>query len=165
MQFPATRASAHILKNGLTVILDADSTAPVISTQAWVETGSIHEGQFLGAGISHMLEHMVFKGTENYDGKDIILNEEQNIILSPDYFDDLLLYKGQTLITTVSVPLNEFPSNTILSYGNGTHWELFPPPELIQCKVSDHIPVPFFQRISLEVSEILQFWLLPLSTE
>ena len=68
MQFPATRASAHILKNGLTVILDADSTAPVISTQAWVETGSIHEGQFLGAGISHMLEHMVFKGTENYDG-------------------------------------------------------------------------------------------------
>jgi tripeptide aminopeptidase len=37
---------------------------------------------------------------ENYDGKDIILNKEQNIVLSPDYFDDLLLYKGQTLITT-----------------------------------------------------------------
>jgi tripeptide aminopeptidase len=37
---------------------------------------------------------------ENYDGKDIILNAEENIILSPDYFEDLLLYKGQTLITT-----------------------------------------------------------------
>jgi tripeptide aminopeptidase len=37
---------------------------------------------------------------ENYDGKDIILNKEQDIILSPDDFDDLLLYKGQTLITT-----------------------------------------------------------------
>src|SRR5690554_8008165 len=37
---------------------------------------------------------------ENYDGKDIVLNEEQNIILSPNYFEDLLLYKGQTLITT-----------------------------------------------------------------
>ncbi len=37
---------------------------------------------------------------KNYDGKDIILNKEENIILSPDYFDDLLLYKGQTLITT-----------------------------------------------------------------
>ena len=37
---------------------------------------------------------------ENYDGKDIILNEAENIVLSPDYFDDLLLYKGQTLITT-----------------------------------------------------------------
>src|SRR5690606_22958802 len=37
---------------------------------------------------------------ENYDGKDIILNVEENIVLSPDYFDDLLQYKGQTLITT-----------------------------------------------------------------
>lgn len=37
---------------------------------------------------------------ENYDGKDIILNEEEQIILSPDLFDDLLQYKGQTLITT-----------------------------------------------------------------
>lgn len=37
---------------------------------------------------------------ENYDGKDIVLNEAQNIILSPDYFEDLLQYKGQTLITT-----------------------------------------------------------------
>tara|TARA_R110002124_G_scaffold145631_3_gene310934 strand:- start:90 stop:1328 length:1239 start_codon:yes stop_codon:yes gene_type:complete len=37
---------------------------------------------------------------KDYDGKDIVLNAEQNIILSPDYFEDLLLYKGQTLITT-----------------------------------------------------------------
>jgi len=37
---------------------------------------------------------------ENYDGKDIILNAEKNIILSPDYFEDLRQYKGQTLITT-----------------------------------------------------------------
>jgi tripeptide aminopeptidase len=37
---------------------------------------------------------------ENYDGKDILLNKKENIVLSPDYFDDLLLYKGQTLITT-----------------------------------------------------------------
>lgn len=36
----------------------------------------------------------------NYDGGDIILNKEKNIILSPSYFKDLLLYKGQTLITT-----------------------------------------------------------------
>lgn len=37
---------------------------------------------------------------ENYDGKDILLNKEQNIVLSPSYFEDLNLYKGQTLITT-----------------------------------------------------------------
>lgn len=36
----------------------------------------------------------------NYDGNEIILNKEDNIVLSPSYFDDLLLYKGQTLITT-----------------------------------------------------------------
>jgi len=37
---------------------------------------------------------------ENYDGKDIALNAEENIILSPNYFEDLLQYKGQTLIVT-----------------------------------------------------------------
>ena len=37
---------------------------------------------------------------EKYNGKDIILNKKENIVLSPDYFEDLLLYKGQTLITT-----------------------------------------------------------------
>ena len=37
---------------------------------------------------------------DNYDGKDIVLNKEKNIILSSSYFDDLLQYKGQTIITT-----------------------------------------------------------------
>ncbi|WP_431161206.1 peptidase T [Flagellimonas beolgyonensis] len=37
---------------------------------------------------------------ENYDGGDIVLNKQKNIVLSPDYFEDLLQYKGQTLITT-----------------------------------------------------------------
>lgn len=48
---------------------------------------------FTGANVNPQI-------IEDYDGKDIILNKEQNIILSPDYFEDLLLYKGQTLITT-----------------------------------------------------------------
>lgn len=37
---------------------------------------------------------------ENYQGQDLVLNAAQNIVLSPSYFEDLLLYKGQTLITT-----------------------------------------------------------------
>jgi len=37
---------------------------------------------------------------ENYQGNDILLNKEKNIVLSPNYFEDLLLYKGQTIITT-----------------------------------------------------------------
>lgn len=42
---------------------------------------------------------------KNYDGKDIVLNAGQNIVLSPKYFKDLLLYKGQTLITTNGLTL------------------------------------------------------------
>ena len=45
-------------------------------------------------------ENVKPKIIENYQGNDIILNEEEGIVLSPDYFDDLLQYKGQTLITT-----------------------------------------------------------------
>ena len=37
---------------------------------------------------------------ENYQGQDLVLSAEENIVLSPDYFEDLLLYIGQTLITT-----------------------------------------------------------------
>ncbi len=37
---------------------------------------------------------------ENYDGGDIVLNVEEKVVLSPFYFEDLLQYKGQTLITT-----------------------------------------------------------------
>ena len=57
--------------------------------------------------ISHIDTSPDYTGTnvnpqihENYDGSDIVLNEKENIVLSPDYFEDLLLYKGHTLITT-----------------------------------------------------------------
>lgn len=65
-----------------------------------------HEVPVIGF-ISHFDTSPDFSGTdvkpqiiENYDGKDIILNKEKNIVLSPDYFEDLLQYKNQTLITT-----------------------------------------------------------------
>ncbi|WKW45601.1 peptidase T [Myroides sp. JBRI-B21084] len=48
---------------------------------------------FTGANVKPQI-------VENYDGGDILLNKEQNIVLSPKYFDDLLQYKGQTIITT-----------------------------------------------------------------
>ncbi len=65
-----------------------------------------HEVPTIGF-VAHFDTSPDFSGTnvnpqivENYDGKDIVLNKEQNIILSPDYFEDLLQYKDQTLITT-----------------------------------------------------------------
>ncbi len=57
--------------------------------------------------VSHFDTSPDFNGTnikpqiiENYDGGDIVLNTEKNIILSSEYFDDLKQYKGQTIITT-----------------------------------------------------------------
>src|SRR5438093_276908 len=58
---PGTRLTT--LENGLTLIIREDHSAPVLSAQAWCRAGSIDEGRWLGAGLSHMLEHMLFKGT------------------------------------------------------------------------------------------------------
>ncbi len=60
-----------VLPNGLTVLLKRDLSAAVVSVQAWVRTGSIHEGPWLGSGLSHFLEHMLFKGTERRNGREI----------------------------------------------------------------------------------------------
>ena len=55
---------SRVLPNGFTVLVEPDHSAPVASVQVWVQSGSIHEGSWLGAGLSHLLEHMIFKGTE-----------------------------------------------------------------------------------------------------
>ncbi len=64
IQFPRVSAQRFVLPNGLILLVQEDRSAPVASVQAWVGTGSIHEGQHIGAGLSHLLEHMLFKGTE-----------------------------------------------------------------------------------------------------
>ncbi|MEP6776863.1 MAG: pitrilysin family protein [Chthoniobacterales bacterium] len=62
--FPPNSAQKRVLPNGLTVIVQEDRSAPVASVQAWCGTGSVDEDQHLGAGLSHILEHMLFKGTK-----------------------------------------------------------------------------------------------------
>ena len=59
------------LDNGLTIIVREDHNAPVVSAQAWAMAGSIHEDRWLGAGLSHVLEHMLFKGTTTRAGSRI----------------------------------------------------------------------------------------------
>ena len=61
----------RVLDNGLTVLVNEDGSSQVSSVQLWVKTGSVHEGSLLGAGVSHFLEHMLFKGTEKRSGKDM----------------------------------------------------------------------------------------------
>ncbi|MFD0991937.1 peptidase T [Tenacibaculum geojense] len=66
-----------------------DYEVPTIGFVAHIDTSP----DFTGANVKPQIH-------ENYNGEDIILNKEEDIILSPSYFEDLLQYKGQTLITT-----------------------------------------------------------------
>jgi zinc protease len=54
-----------VLSNGLKVLLVESPKAPVVTVQIWYKVGSRNE--VMGrAGLSHMLEHMMFKGTERH---------------------------------------------------------------------------------------------------
>ena len=53
------------LANGLSVLLIEDHKSPVVSVQMWVKTGSADERKG-EEGISHFIEHLVFKGTQRY---------------------------------------------------------------------------------------------------
>jgi zinc protease len=58
------------LDNGLVVILKEKHAAPVAAVQIWVRTGSADEGDLLGSGVSHFVEHMLFKGTQRRKARD-----------------------------------------------------------------------------------------------
>lgn len=68
---------------------NVDKKVPTIGFISHMDTSP----DFLGKNVKPQI-------IENYDGKEIVLNKAKNIVLSPDYFEDLLQYKGQTLITT-----------------------------------------------------------------
>ena len=51
------------LSNGMVVLLKENHTAPVAIAQVTVKTGSIYEEEYLGAGISHLFEHLMSGGT------------------------------------------------------------------------------------------------------
>jgi zinc protease len=53
----------HRLDNGMKVIVKQDTRAPIVVSQVWYKVGSSYEYGGI-TGVSHMLEHMMFKGTE-----------------------------------------------------------------------------------------------------
>ena len=53
------------LKNGLKVIVKEDHRAPIMVSQVWYKVGSSYEHNGI-TGVSHVLEHMMFKGTKKY---------------------------------------------------------------------------------------------------
>jgi len=60
-----------VLENGMICLVKRDASAPVVAVQIWVGTGSIHEGDHIGAGLSHYMEHMIFKGTPTRGPADV----------------------------------------------------------------------------------------------
>ena len=54
-----------ILENGMKVLIKTDHRAPVVVAQVWYRIGSSYEPDGI-TGVSHVLEHMMFKGTEKY---------------------------------------------------------------------------------------------------
>ena len=61
IQFPVEK---YVLDNGLTVLISEDHSAPVVSYQVWFNVGSKNERPGI-TGISHLCEHMMFKGSKN----------------------------------------------------------------------------------------------------
>lgn len=83
------KAAEYTLDNGLKVILLENHKAPVVTFQVWHRVGSRNEA-WQKTGLSHLLEHMMFKGTPNVSGQDFsrIVQENggnYNAFTSTDY--------------------------------------------------------------------------------
>ncbi|WP_428354823.1 M16 family metallopeptidase [Methyloprofundus sp.] len=61
----ATEVQERVLANGLKVLVKQEHRSPVVVSQIWYKVGSSYEPSGI-TGISHMLEHMMFKGTDSH---------------------------------------------------------------------------------------------------
>jgi len=95
LNFPIEK---HALDNGLVVILMEDHSCPTVTVQAWYRCGSRDERPGI-TGISHLFEHMMFKGTDKYP---------------QEKFDRLIYSNGGY-------------NNAWTSFDNTTYYEVLPP--------------------------------------
>ena len=84
-----TKVSERVLTNGLKVVVKEDHRSPVVVSQVWYKVGSSYEPGGI-TGISHMLEHMMFKGTDKHPAGEFsrIISEnggEENAFTGQDY--------------------------------------------------------------------------------
>ncbi|MFH1645134.1 MAG: pitrilysin family protein [Candidatus Omnitrophota bacterium] len=97
------------LENGLRIILKQDKKTPTFAAALFVKTGSATEIEFSGSGITHFIEHLIFKGTENRDGLKLqqelrAYGAEVNAATSHDY----TCFQIQGPVTNVEPILNIF---------------------------------------------------------
>ena len=84
-----TNIHEYTLNNGLKLIVLEDHRTPVVLSSIWYKVGGSYEHNGI-TGLSHMLEHMMFRGTQTYKPgqfKTMIYNAggQQNAMTSPDF--------------------------------------------------------------------------------
>jgi zinc protease len=110
VSFASYQTTKHVLDNGLTVLISEMPLNELVSVYALVKTGSATEGEYLGTGISHFLEHMLFKTNEHHAVGEIAAQIQAvggtiNASTGKDY-----------TIYTITVPIEAFDTAlTILS--------------------------------------------------
>jgi zinc protease len=95
----------YTLPNGLKLIVKQDHRAPVVTAQIWYKVGSSYEPGGL-TGISHLLEHMMFRGTHNYGPnklKQIITNNGGEINAGTSY--DYTMYYETVAVDKLPIAL------------------------------------------------------------
>lgn len=105
--FLSIGAERVLLDNGLNVILKKDNRTPTAAIILLVNTGSATEGSYSGSGITHFIEHMIFKGTPNYTAVQLedklkSLGAEINAFTTLDY----TCFKVQSPVTSLRPVLN-----------------------------------------------------------
>jgi len=111
------------LPTGQTLYIKEDHSRPIVTIDTWVKTGSVNEvGQ--NNGVSHFLEHLLFKGTRQYHAGQIdrILESRGSefnaatsddfthyyITTAPTYFEEALKLHAD-MMTHASIPVEELP--------------------------------------------------------
>src|ERR1700744_5634948 len=63
---PDIKYTKFVLKNGLTVLVHEDHKAPIVAVNTWYHVGSKNE-QLGKTGFAHLLEHLMFSGSDNFN--------------------------------------------------------------------------------------------------
>jgi zinc protease len=105
------------LENGLTLLTKEDHSNPIVTVDVWVNTGSINEPPAL-AGVSHFLEHMMFKGTKKRPVGQVDLDietvgGETNAGTAKDFTHYYITVAGEYIATGLDV-LSDVMMNSVI---------------------------------------------------
>jgi zinc protease len=112
---PARGIEQHTLPNGMQVIVKVDRRAPTAVHMVWVRVGSIDEVDGK-SGIAHVLEHMLFKGTESlapgeFSRRVAALGGRENAFTSKDYTGYFQLIPARRLPDVMRLEADRFAHN------------------------------------------------------